>query len=170
MSTTKRMCISGHGRMALFVALVALIASGGVGAEVTGKCVRADVPNPVALPDGTTHPAGQLRICLSGRFSPVAGLHRTYVNGDFAGIFLSRRVNSEGPVDEHEPFMLFRRTVAGELELYGYALPDGPGLVSYRMDAIGKTNEQKRRWIADSGPPRDAPGSGWIVLLASGTH
>jgi hypothetical protein len=168
MSTTMRMWIAGHGRL---VALVALLAAGGAGAEVTGTCVRADVPNPVVLPDGTAHPAGQLRICLSGRFSPVAGLHRTYVNGRFAGMFLSRRVTSEGPVDEHEPFMLFRRNAAGPWELYGYALPHGEGLVSYRMDTIGKSKgQEKRRWIADTGPPPETPGSGWVVLLASGPH
>ena len=148
---------------------------GGTPVQATGRgtCVRAELPWPVVLPDGTRHAAGLLRICYDRSYTPVAGLHRTFVDGDFVGMFISRRVQSEGPVPNQAPFMLFRRDVDERWRLQGYALPDGTGLVSYRLTDTSKSRRggaREQRWVSDSGPPPQTPGRGWAVLLASGPH
>jgi hypothetical protein len=156
-------------------ALVAPAAALGAHAGSSGTCVRAELPWPVVLPDGSRHPAGRLRICHGGAFTPVSAVHRTYVGGTYVGTFLSRRVESEGPVAaaDREPFMLFRRDEHMRWRLQGYSLPEGDGRVGFRMiDPWTRRGERagEQRWVSDNGPPSPAPGSGWAVLLASGPH
>ena len=49
------------------------IASGFTQAQTTGRCVRADVPEAMVLPDGSIHAPGTMRICLTHKASPVTG-------------------------------------------------------------------------------------------------
>ena len=57
----------------LFVILAATVALSAPALAATDACVSANVPGPIVLPDGTFYPAGQIRICLTERLSPVAG-------------------------------------------------------------------------------------------------
>ena len=97
-----------------------------------GRCVTVDVPAPFRMPDGAVHPAGSLRLCDSRSLSPVAGLHKVYVDGHLINTVQSRLGRSEGPA-ESEPFVQFRRNGDQQLELLGYAWPDGRKMKTYVM-------------------------------------
>ncbi len=94
-------------------------------------CVRVAVPEPVELPDGTIHPAGNLSLCIGQALSPVTALQRVSVGGMPVGILLSRRGTSEGKATA-EPSVLFRR-LAGRLHLVGYAAPAGATNQTYLL-------------------------------------
>ena len=95
-------------------------------------CVRADVAEAFVLPDGSQHPAGQLRICLDRDYSPVAGLHTIAADGRTSGMFLSRRVKPE--VDSPDaPQVAFVRDASGVLVLRGYTLARGGRVEAYWM-------------------------------------
>ncbi len=111
-----------------------LLATGTVSAQSVGDCLTADVPAPVVLPDGSTHDAGSLRICLTRVYSPVSGLHETSVDGATAGLLRSRRGTGEDAVVER-PYILFQRTARGALRLIGYAWEEDGQMVSYRVAA-----------------------------------
>lgn len=87
-------------------------------------CVRVALEEPVELPDGTIHPAGDLSLCIGAHLSPVTSLQRVSVGGMPVGILLSRRGVSDGPATA-QPSVLFNRNAAGQLHLVGYAWPSG---------------------------------------------
>jgi hypothetical protein len=95
-------------------------------------CVRADIAETFVLPDGSQHPAGQLRICLDRDYSPVAGLHTIAADGHATGRFLSRRVKPEVGSPE-APQVAFVRDAAGVLVLRGYTLAHGGRVDAYWM-------------------------------------
>ena len=64
-----------------------------------GQCARIEAPWPMVLPDGSTHEAGSLKLCLQQMWTPVSGLHEIRVNGMSIGLFMSRVGTSEGPVE-----------------------------------------------------------------------
>lgn len=111
---------------------LALAASATIAASPTGTCVSARVDAPFRLPDGTLHAAATLTLCNVMAFSPVATVHRTYVDGRPAGMFLShtRRAEAEGAA---APSVLFQRDTAGQLALLGYNLPGERRGIAYRM-------------------------------------
>jgi len=153
-----------NASVVLFTMAILIVTSPAVAGDQE-RCVRAELPRSVVLPDGTVHAPGLLRICMARRYSPVAGLHETWVNGSFAGLFLSRVGQSEGPVERNGAFVFFRRNDADQWELHGYALPDGDGLVTYRMQTIER--QSPKAWIAERGPTPATPESGLVVLLAA---
>lgn len=107
-----------------------LLSSSAVHAE-NGRCLRAEVPAPMVFPDGTTHPAGTLTLCVAD-YSPVASYHRVSVNGRPVGFLFSQRRSPERePIAE--PVVLFRRTDSGSLRLLGYLWPSGDKVVSYLL-------------------------------------
>jgi len=129
------------GAAGLVFAATALVVPGDtVSAERRGDCVTVTVPSEMSLPDGTERPAGQLRICLTEKLSPVAGLHVTYVDGRAVGVFVSKMGRSEGRAvaGETDALVQFRRTRNGTLALSGYAIPEGERMIVFRMaDAPG---------------------------------
>lgn len=95
-------------------------------------CVRADIAETFVLPDGSQHPAGQLRICLDRDYSPVAGLHTIAADGHTTGMFLSRRIKPEvGSAGASQ--VAFVRDAGGVLVLRGYMLARGDRVESYWM-------------------------------------
>ena len=86
-----------------------------------GSCIRVHVDQPVRLPDGNVYPSGVLTLCDSMTLSPVATLHKTYVNGRPVGMLVSRRRSNETRSDT-PPAVVFQR-IGGTLDLVGYVLP-----------------------------------------------
>ena len=134
----------------VFLTIVALTLVGGVAAAgELGRCYTATLPSGVVLPDGSTHAPGSLKICLSREYSPVTGLHATYVDGRPIGLFQARARGAEAPADSEDPFFLFLRNANGELVLQGYAVPDGERLCAFNMAPDGNEwnlFKVKSRW------------------------
>jgi hypothetical protein len=115
----------GRGRtLAMAIAALAGASLFSTGAAVAGSgsgCIRVDVGEPVRLPDGNVYPAGVLTLCDTAALSPVATLHKTYVNGRPIGILVSRKRTNEKKSDD-PPVVVFQRG-GGALDLVGYTLP-----------------------------------------------
>lgn len=103
-----------------------------------GRCISADVDSPIVLPDGSRHSAGSLEICVSRIHSPVASLHETRIDGRHVGIYLGQSAANEERAEGQEPYMMFGRSVAGDLVLRGYAVPDGDRMRAFRMGTFSK--------------------------------
>jgi len=113
-----------------FLALGGLLAPVPEVAASTGVCVTVDVDMPVLLPEVGIVPAGRLMLCDSIDYSPVATLHKTYLDGRPVGMLLSRKRASEGESGS-EPRVLFRADGKGNLELVGYVLPGRHSSVAF---------------------------------------
>ncbi len=105
----------------------------------SGKCLRADVPLPMILPDGSEHPAGKLTLCVAD-YSPVASYHKVSVNEIPVGFLFSRRRVPEGTTVE-DPVVYFHKTADEKLRLTGYLWPTGRKIFSYLL--------QGEPWDAD---------------------
>lgn len=134
----------------------------------SGRCIITSVPDPLVLPDGSVHPAGQLRICLTQEFSPVAGLHETWLNGQPVGRFVSRTGQAEAGDGTETPFVVFRRTRGGELVLEGWADPRGRRLNTYLVRTVGQAQPEmiahwrEARELGAKGEPLED-----VILLAA---
>ena len=104
-----------------------------------GRCISADVDSPIVLPDGSRHSAGSLEICMSRIHSPVASLHETRIDGRQIGIYLGQSAPNEEYAKGREPYMVFGRSIAGDLVLRGYVVPDGKRMRAFRMGTFSKT-------------------------------
>ena len=102
-----------------------------------GRCARVEAPWPMVLPDGSTHEAGSLKLCLQQMWTPASGLHEIRVNGRSIGLFMSRVGTSEAPV-ERVPVVVFQRNGTDEHYLLGYAWPDGEIMRTYLLHKFGK--------------------------------
>ncbi len=139
-STTSRL-ISGTLIVAAF-----LILSQGSALASRGRCVSADIPAPMILPDGSEHPAGELKLCVRHHHSPVTSLHEAYVGGSPVGLHSSRRGISEGRATS-EPFMTFYRRPDGKLYLYGFALPGRERMEVHTLYATGRSTRSQPQSI-----------------------
>ncbi len=148
---------------ALALGVVVALTPATARAEETGRCARADVPWPVTLPDGSTHDAGALALCLQQMWTPASGLHEIRVNGHPTGLFMSRLGNTEGPA-ESTPVMVFARNLSGEHRLIGYAWPDGDVMRTYTLRKFGKVSTVVAR--QERLPLLDRPDAD-IVLVAA---
>jgi hypothetical protein len=121
----RRWLPDGRGRtLAVAIAALAgasLFATGAAAAGSGSGCIRVDVVQPVRLPDGNVYPAGVLTLCDTAALSPVATLHKTYVNGRPIGILVSRKRANETRGNQ-PPVVVFQRD-GGTLDLLGYTLP-----------------------------------------------
>ena len=151
----------------------ALLVPVSTGAAGPGGCISAVIPDAIVLPDGSVHEAGKLRVCYSRDYSPVAGLHQTYINGRAVGMFISQHSATELTSDTDEAFFVFRRTGFGELELEGYAMPNGNGLDTFLIGASRKPGSydvishwQRARNSATTEQDDDTA----VVLLAARTN
>ena len=120
-----------HLALPLFVLAISWVVSPGV--ADARDCVRAFIDETIALPDGSLHPAGTLRICLQP-FSPVAALHETSIDGRTIGLFQSRRQLRGNPPEDPRPVMIFWRDPQGGLALLGYTIPGSDHLTIYWLD------------------------------------
>lgn len=116
----------------LALALFGFLAPTSGRAGSSGLCVTVDVDMPVLLPDVGIVPAGRLMLCDSIDYSPVASLHKTYLDGRPVGMLLSRKRATEGEVGS-EPRVLFRGDGKGNLELIGYVLPGRHASVAFLL-------------------------------------
>ena len=145
-----------------FAALAAasLFTTGSAVAGSSSGCIHVDVSLPVHLPDGNTYPAGVLTLCNTAALSPVATLHKTYVNGRPVGILVSRRRANEAPSDD-PPSVLFQSD-GSTLDLVGYTLPSARRGVTYALNARAEMPTGEVRVAAASSGP-----SGALVVLAA---
>ena len=81
--------------------------------QSSGLCHFAEVPGPIVLPDNSFEEAGRLEVCLSHMYSPVAGVHRTSVNGRVAGMYVSHKVTETAALDNDRPYFVFARLADG---------------------------------------------------------
>ena len=132
-------------KRAILLGLVVLVAFPGsiAWSGNLGRCVSAAIPSDIVLPNGSTYPASVLRICLTGNYSPVSGLHETWVGGNAVGMYFSKRGESEGLVPHARPYFQFQRLSDGRLELKAYAVPDGDRYATYEIRMIGKVKHPK---------------------------
>jgi hypothetical protein len=106
-----------------------------------GRCAKIDTPWPIVLPDGSTHDAGSLRLCLQQMWNPVTGLHEIRVNDRSMGLFMSRVGLSESRV-ARGPILVFHRYGTDERHLIGYAWPRGEVMRTYSLREFGKVRDQ----------------------------
>jgi hypothetical protein len=128
----------------LIVGSLILLAGVAMAAE-TGRCYTAEVPAPIVLPNGGEYDAGELRICMKIKLSPVEGLHETSVDGHPIGGFRSRLGTSEAADDRPagDAFFVFSRAAGGRLVLEGYAVSQGNRLRTYHL---GSTERVTTAW------------------------
>ena len=111
--------------LAIFIAVLWLATATGWAQQ--DRCVTAAIPAQFVLPDDTVHAAGDLKLCVVRTHSPIAKLHRAYVDGMPVASFVSRTGTGEADARE-EPFILFHRNVRDQLELIGYASRRGSAM------------------------------------------
>ena len=129
-------------------------------AATRGECVTVIVGAPFRLPDGLIYPAGPLRICDDGAFSPVVSLHRMYAGGMSVGLFQSRRNDAEA-TSLAAPEVVFERDAYGGLALVGYAMPSGGHVTAYRMMRSNET------FVAARPEPTGGQGAALAASLAT---
>ena len=74
------------------------------------------------------------RVPRSRVHTPVASLHETRINGRNVGICLGRSALNEERSAGREPYVVFGRSVSGDLVLRGYVVPDGDRMRAFRMN------------------------------------
>ena len=152
------------------IAWVVLVAFGLFAPQVAtlagdrGKCTSALVTEQLQLPDGSLHPPGTLTLCDSRSYSPVSTIHGTYMDGMPVGMMLSRRGTSEGGA-ERQPFVMLVRDGNGLLHLYGYAVPSGKHMVTYRMQQPRSTGSPQLVWDRET-PKANSAAPSTLVLAA----
>lgn len=114
-----------HTTLRLAAIVLALWGAAGIASAGSGRCVTAVIPTAFALPDGSVHEAGPLRICHDRDYSPVAGLHTTWVHANAVASFISRMDLSEGAERNAAPYLQFLDLHTGVWLLQGYAVPEG---------------------------------------------
>ena len=152
------------------LALAVCIASGSAMGQGFGRCVVADVPSPIVLPDDTIHAAGSLKVCFDRLYSPVAGLHATFVGGRSVGLFVSRLDESEGLDRLQQPFFVFGRNRDGQLVLEAYAWPDDERFYIYRVRGAGPVSDAQRTAVRQALPELGAGELDETIFLVAARH
>ena len=128
----------------LALGAVVVLAPSPAWSQNRGQCARIEVPWPVVLPDGSTHEAGSLNLCLQQMWTPASGLHEIRVNGKPIGLFMSRVGTSEES-GEGVPVVVFQRYGSDEHHLVGYAWPDDGAMRTYVLRKFGKASRDTAR-------------------------
>ena len=106
-------------RWALLAAvLLSMIVAGHASAQ--SSCLTVNLARPVVFPDGSEQPAGRLTLSDWKAFTPVAQIHRSYMDGRPIQLLMGRRSTSERGITEPDE-VFFRPDPDGRLELIGYA-------------------------------------------------
>lgn len=140
--------------------LAAALAFPSLAASPSGRCLSLDVPWEITMPDGVTHPAGTLRICHRGEFSPISAAHDIEIAGRTTGRWMAGREWSEARrVDG--PVAIFASRRETGLALIGYAWPDdrGGSMVFRLRRGPGPARE-------GSGPVTVGTAVGWTAVAA----
>jgi len=158
---TSRRQLSRIGFAAALVALTLGAASGATLAAQRG-CTTALIAEPFLLPDGSEHAAGELTICIHQRYSPVAFLHETHVDGKPVGLLSSRHTTTYGG-DLASSFVVFDRLSDGRLNLLGYASARNDRVEIYAMSHPRVRASHSLEKLAHA---LDAPVDGTILIAA----
>ncbi len=135
--------------------------------QSSGLCHFAEVPGPIVLPDNSFQEAGRLEVCLSHMYSPVAGVHRTTVNGRVAGMYISRKVTETAALDSDRPYFVFARLADGAYRLDSYGWSDGRTQITFEMRPVSvRSRWRVRRTKVDSSDGAE-PGNTKTYLIAS---
>jgi hypothetical protein len=131
-------------------------------------CFSASIDSRVLLPGGEEVESGLLTLCVTRDLSPVAALHKTYIDGNPVAMFVSRRGFSEGSADGR-PFMMFNRDSNGTLRLYGFAAPSDGRMVTYHVAGGPAADDSLQMAINDSnhGSARPAQSETLSTILVS---
>jgi len=148
-------------RMALALAVLVL-AAGPAWSEHIGRCATVELPCPVILPDGSTHEAEEMSLCVRHR-GPTAGYHEIRIDGMTHSMLQSRISKSEGPAVQH-PVVVFQPRSDGKWVLIGYAWPNGDRMRNYALHSVPGA---QRRLVARNTPPLDLWGDHDYILLAA---
>ena len=83
-------------------------------------CLTVNLARPVIFPDGAEHAPGQLTLCDWKTYTPIAQIHRSYVDGHPIQMLMGTLTSNEREVTEPSE-VFFRADGRGRLELLGYA-------------------------------------------------
>ncbi len=149
-------------------AAIAVAFAGTSRANAGRDCVSGYVPVPFVLPDGSTHPAGELSLCSDRRLSPVQSLHRLAFAGSTVGLFAAQEVEAES--DAVRPYLTFHRAPNGDWILIGITLPAaraGSHSVTARFATPTRVAELvMERAVSASTPLEAAVAEDRVLLLA----
>jgi len=151
-----------NSKLRFATVLAALLIGSVAMASDVGRCATAWVPHPIVLPDGSVHEPGALRLCLKS-VDPISGYYEISINGAALGRWPSRIGESEGPASAH-PVAVFKWTDEGNLQLVGFARPNGSRMATYAFHGYGKLSKQ---FIADASKmlsPEQA--DGYVTYIA----
>lgn len=127
----------------VLVFLSMILVSGSVMAGDVGRCLSAEIPSPVIMPDGAVFDAGKLKICNRIAYSPVSGLEEISINGRSLGMYVSRSSESPRPKRiagerrDDRPVLVFFRNERDELELFSYHRANGDRFLHHVFGAEG---------------------------------
>lgn len=151
----------------VWVPVAALLVSPVTFSQTTGECYIAEVPGPIALPDETVEQAGQLKICLSRMYSPVAGFHRTSVDGRVTGLYVSRKLTETDAEEDPRAVFAFALHADGTYELESYSCSNGGRRITFDL----RREQVESRWRVQPsrarGDETSAPTPMRVTLLAS---
>lgn len=102
------------------------------------RCISASTPDTLILPDGKSYEAEMLQICVDRSYSPVAGLHKLYIDGKPVGMFLSKRTIGVDDGTYRTATMEFSRNEDGAWVLESYTVPTDKQLIIYKMSDRAK--------------------------------
>lgn len=144
MNQSSRRIAYAMGILVVAVMLAVLAAPAAAAAE---SCLVAHVPRDFVLPDGSSHPAGPLRVCLERNLNPSVELQKISVDGSPVGLFQSKAFTAENS-DVLRPVFYFGRTEGSdEWALLGLAEPAkirGDSSKSIRFARSGTARQEKR--------------------------
>jgi hypothetical protein len=113
-------------------ALALLTAAAVPVAAQSGGCYRAEIAVSMELPGGKSHEAGQLKLCLERKLSPVQSLHTLHVGGYPTGFLASQRVEAEEVAGPGAAYFVFEKVEeSGTLRLLALVAPDGRETVAF---------------------------------------
>ena len=123
---TRRAVVLGGALALLTFAAVTPVAA------QTGVCYRAEIAASMELPDGNSHEAGLLTLCMEGKLSPDQPLHSLHVGGFPSGFLASQRVRAEEPGRPGRAYFVFEKVDrTGTLRLLALVAPDGRETVAF---------------------------------------
>ncbi len=124
--------MKNRSRHSIVLGLLLTLAAGAAMAGDVGRCLNADLPAAVVLPDGQRIESGRLTICHRRAFTPTQGMQEIAIDGMKLGAYTSRtsEASREAMFESRSsvadrPYLVFMRNDDRELELISYHRPLG---------------------------------------------
>lgn len=140
---TKRSTVR-HRIHALGLACAVILAAGASASDARerGRCVSAEPPATVVLPDGSRHDdARRLQVCIRERLTPTTCIHEIRVDGHPVGLFRSESGRSEDRAEVSGAVVVFERDrnrAVDEVSMWGYAVQEGERLRVFRLERAAR--------------------------------